>query len=131
MSAGGGLSSGKGARPAQMQFDDNSLLPALFGRHDEHLVEIERLLDVKLRYRGNRLEIAGADESRALADRVIASLYRRLKEGREVAAGDVQAAVRMATIGVDEPALSVAVTTRRRRITPRSPGQAMAIWDSR
>jgi len=126
LSGGGSLIGGRGAgpRPAQMHFDDNSLLPALFGRHDEHLVEIERLLDVKLRYRGNRLEIAGAEDSRTLADRAIASLYRRLKEGREVAPADVQAAVRMAAVGETETGPGVALVTRRRRIAPRSPGQA-------
>ncbi|MSO71071.1 MAG: phosphate starvation-inducible protein PhoH [Alphaproteobacteria bacterium] len=107
-----------------MHFDDNSLLPALFGRHDEHLVEIERMLDVKLRYRGNRLEIAGAEASRALADRAITSLYRQLKEGREVVPADVQAAVRMAAVSDEPPAPGQAISTRRRRITARSPGQA-------
>ena len=124
--SGDGLVDGRGAgpRPAQMHFDDNSLLPALFGRHDEHLVEIERMLDVKLRYRGNRLEIAGAEASRALADRAITSLYRQLKEGREVVPADVQAAVRMAAVSDEPPAPGQAISTRRRRITARSPGQA-------
>ena len=106
--------------PAQLQFEDNRLLPALFGHHDEHLVQIERLLDVKLRYRGNRLEIVGPAASRAIAERAIERLYRRLTDGHDVNQGEVQAAVRMADAGGEE----MVIRTRRRHISPRSPTQA-------
>ncbi len=109
--------------PGQIQFDDNTLLPALFGHHDEHLLQIEQLLDVKLRYRGNHLEISGPTTSREIADRAIESLYARLKDGLEVAPGDVQAAVRMAA-GNGDLDESLSLRTRKRTITPRSPMQA-------
>ncbi len=109
--------------PGQIQFDDNTLLPALFGHHDEHLLQIEQLLDVTLRYRGNHLEISGPVTSREIADRAIGSLYERLKNGLEVAPGDVKAAVRMAAGNVDTGE-ELALRTRKRTITPRSPMQA-------
>lgn len=107
----------------QIQFDDNTLLPALFGHHDEHLLQIEQLLDVTLRYRGNQLEIQGPEISRAIADRAIEDLYGRLKGGHEVAPADVQAAVRMASAG-NQDYRQIAIRTRKRTITPRSPMQA-------
>jgi len=109
--------------PDQIQFDDNTLLPALFGHHDEYLLQIEQLLDVKLRYRGNHLEISGATTSREIADRAIGSLYTRLKNGLEVTPGDVQAAVRMAA-GDGGSGEDLALHTRKRTVTPRSPMQA-------
>lgn len=109
--------------PGQIQFDDNTLLPALFGRHDEYLLQIEQLLDVKLRYRGNVLEITGPGASREIADRAIHSLYARLKQGLEVTPGDVQAAVRMAA-GNIELGDELSLRTRKRTVTPRSPAQA-------
>jgi phosphate starvation-inducible PhoH-like protein len=109
--------------PGQIQFDDNTLLPALFGHHDEYLLQIEQLLDVKLRYRGNHLEITGPETSREIAGRAIGSLYARLKEGLEVAPGDVLAAVRMAA-GDSGPGDDLSLRTRKRTITPRSPMQA-------
>lgn len=109
--------------PGQVQFDDNSLLPALFGDHDEHLLQIEQLLDVTLRYRGNRLEISGPATAREIADKAIGSLYARLAGGLEVAPADVQAAVRMAS-GNGELDANLALRTRNRTITPRSPMQA-------
>lgn len=116
-----------GETPVKIQFDDNSLLPALFGHHDEHLARIEQLLDIKLRYRGNHLEIIGAGASCDIADRAIAKLYRQLKEGREVTGGEVQAAVRMAaspTAAQDLDAAELTIGTRKRHISPRSPSQA-------
>jgi phosphate starvation-inducible PhoH-like protein len=109
--------------PDQIQFDDNALLPALFGHHDEYLLQIEQLLDVKLRYRGNHLEISGPTTSREIADRAISSLYARLKNGLEVTPGDVQAAVRMAA-GNGETGEDLTLHTRKRTVTPRSPMQA-------
>jgi phosphate starvation-inducible PhoH-like protein len=113
-----------GTGQVHIQFDDNTLLPALFGQHDEHLVQIERLLDVKLRYRGNELEILGPDASRQIANRAIGDLYRRLKQGQPVNQGEVQAAVRMAASDTGERPL---VRTRKRTIHPRSPTQARYI----
>ena len=109
--------------PGQIQFDDNTLLPSLFGDHDQHLLQIEQLLDVKLRYRGNNLEITGPATSREIADRAIATLYARLKNGLEIGTGEVQAAVRMAS-GDDNSGETLELRTRKRTITPRSPNQA-------
>jgi len=110
-------------QPVQIQFDDNTLLPALFGDHDEHLMQIERLLDVTLRYRGNQLEIQGSETSREIADRAIESLYSQLKSGQEVMLADVDAAVRMAASSNTDDS-RIAIRTRKRTITPRSPMQA-------
>ena len=112
---------------ARIQFDDNRLLPALFGHHDEHLVQIERLLDVKLRYRGNRLEILGPRASREIADRAITALYQRVRAGQEIGQGEVAAAVRFAASDTSEDVAGLVVRTRRRQVTPRSPNQAAYI----
>lgn len=107
----------------KIQFDDNSLLPALFGNHDEHLLQIEQLLDVRLRYRGNNLEILGPTTSCEIADKAIVSLYTRLKNDLEVGSGEVMAAVRIAS-GQDNAAGKLQLRTRKRTIMPRSPNQA-------
>ncbi len=109
--------------PVQIQFDDNALLTALFGHHDEHLLQIERLLDVTLRYRGNQLEIQGPETSREIADRAIGTLYSQLKGGQDVGPGEVQAAVRMAASD-DQVGAQISIRTRKRTITPRTPVQA-------
>lgn len=117
--------SGFGGEPLRMRFDDNTLLAALFGPNDEHLVQIERLLDVQMRYRGNELDITGPAQSQRIADQAIGALYERLKQGLEVGPAEVKAAARMAAsgnVGVVTGNGS-SIRTRKRVISPRSPNQ--------
>ena len=112
----------------QMQFDDNALLPLLFGERDAHLDRIERQLGVSVVSRGNRLAISGpsprADQARA----ALASLYDRLKRGLEVDGPAVDAAVRLAHSRPGEApspfGLESEIHTRKRRISARGANQA-------
>ncbi len=114
-------------------FDDNRLLTELFGEHDRHLARIEAGLDVVASSRGNKLVITGAREARERADRVLKSLYSRLKSGLDVTAGEVDGAIRMSKVtpgtkaqgDADNPRLQI--QTKRRVIGPRSETQATYI----
>jgi phosphate starvation-inducible PhoH-like protein len=111
-----------------MSFDDNSLLPQLFGDSDQHLVRIERALGIALASRGNRLAISGPAARAELARAALASLYDRLKRGHEVDAQAVDAALRMAPQrGAEAWSDSDEIRTRKRRIGPRGPVQAQYI----
>ncbi len=120
--------------PLLLQFDDNSLLPMLFGEHDQHLVRIERQLGVSLVSRGNRLAISGSPDAVQAAKLALDALYVRLEKDLPVGDGEVDAVVRM-TMSGDADAAAVGavhsdeltIHTRRRRITPRSPGQSTYI----
>jgi phosphate starvation-inducible protein PhoH and related proteins len=109
----------------QMQFDDNSLLPQLYGERDRHLDRIERELGVSLVSRGNRLAIAGPQASADVARNTLASLYGRLKRGLEVDAAAVDAALKRASLQADEQwGEGDEIRTRKRRISARSANQA-------
>ena len=110
--------------PILLQFDDNKLLPPLFGEHDAHLTRIEAALGVSLTSRGNRIAITGPMDSADDARTVLQSLYRRLKDGFGVDQAEVDAAVRMAAYRGEAPASEMVIRTRKRLITPRSPMQA-------
>jgi len=123
------------AAPAVLlQFDDNSLLPLLYGEHDQHLARLEQQLGVQLAARGNRLEISGPAEAARTAERALNALYARLRKKLEVGGAEVDAAVRMAQSpadsGPDGPGLvdmhaeDIAIRTRKRHISPRSLNQA-------
>src|ERR1700691_2046606 len=108
-----------------MQFDDNSLLPQLFGERDRNLDRIERELGVSLVSRGNRLAIAGPHANADVARNALASLYQRLKRGLEVDVAAVDAALKRASLHTDEQwGESEEIRTRKRRIGPRSANQA-------
>jgi phosphate starvation-inducible protein PhoH and related proteins len=112
----------------QMQFDDNSLLPQLYGERDRHLDRIERELGVSLVSRGNRLAISGPQASADVARNALTSLYQRLKRGLEVDAAAVDAALKRASLQSDEQwGESEEIRTRKRRVSPRSANQAAYI----
>jgi phosphate starvation-inducible PhoH-like protein len=117
-----------GVRPVQLQFDDNSLLPMLFGEHDRHLARIEQRLGVSLSTQGNRLAIDGPEGSVETAEAALNSLYDRLKRGMQVDVAEVDAAMRFAadTVqnGGDPAAAETIVSTKKRQISPRTPVQA-------
>ncbi|HEX2114088.1 MAG TPA: phosphate starvation-inducible protein PhoH, partial [Alphaproteobacteria bacterium] len=82
--------------PILLQFDDNTLLPMLFGEHDRHLARIEQKLGVRLSSRGNRVAVHGPHSSREAARDALLALYDRLRRGLEVDIGEVDAAVCLA-----------------------------------
>src|SRR3546814_16918197 len=65
-------------------FDDNRLLPLLYGEHDKHLAQIERKLGISLISRGNHLAISGPSDSTDVARVALRKLYRDLKRGHVV-----------------------------------------------
>ena len=101
----------------------------LYGERDQHLDRIERQLGVSLVTRGNRLAISGPASATEAAHLALSELYERLKRGQEVDLPAVEAAIRLAEAELGDKSLSLwredaAFRTRKRRILPRSPGQA-------
>src|SRR3954453_20636213 len=117
------------AARSQLEFDDNLLLPLLYGERDQHLDRIERQLGVSLMPRGNRLAIAGPASATEVARLALSRLYERLKRGQEIDMAAVEAAMRMAQAESEDKSLSLwredaGFRTRKRRIAARSAGQA-------
>ena len=110
-----------------LQFNDNALLPLLFGDHDRHLVRLEQGLGVRMSSRGNRVAINGEPARVQAAEAALTGLYKRLERGKGVSRADVEAAIRMSETDPD-PRLPLsdlpAIQTRRGTVGPRSPGQA-------
>lgn len=116
------------AEPVYLQFDDNSLLPIVFGEHDRHLARIEQLLGVSIIPRGNCVAIAGPSAPAGVAKTALGILHKRAKKGTVIDMGEVDAAVRMADPAVVQngdggDGDSAVIRTRRRTIDARSPGQ--------
>ena len=88
----------EGSAPAQvvLTFDDNRLASTLFGQYGQHLALIERRLGVMADSRGNHVTIEGSRDACAQARHVLEGLYEQLKRGKELAAGDVEGAIRLA-----------------------------------
>jgi phosphate starvation-inducible PhoH-like protein len=124
------MSAEGGEGRVQMQFDDNSLLPQLFGERDENLDRIERQLGVSVVSRGNRIAISGPSARTDVARTALSALYERLQRGLEVDGAAVDAALRLAA---ERPgrrevwAEGDEIRTRKRRISARGPNQSAYI----
>jgi phosphate starvation-inducible protein PhoH and related proteins len=118
----------RAALPIQLEFDDNLLVPALYGPRDLHLDRVERQLGVSIVPRGNRLAISGPPSATETAQLALSRLYDRLKRGQEIDLPVVEAAIRLAEAEIADRSLSLfqedaAFRTRKRRIAARTPGQ--------
>ena len=113
------------ATTVELEFDDNRLLPQLFGSHNSHLARIEQELEVELRSRGNAVTITGPAVAAEVARNVLSGLYSRLEQGAEIDPAEVDGALRMAEApGGNLLPEDLAVQTRKRQILPRSRRQA-------
>lgn len=117
--------------PLILRFDDNRLLAALYGEHDQNLLRLEQHLGVTLSSRGNQIAIAGPTDRVQVAERVLQALYQCLQQGRNVGDAEVDDAVRL--IQESEEGLEgvsalhnddLVLRTKKRHVSPRSPRQA-------
>ena len=72
---------------ADLGFENQSLLGALYGQFDANLVQVENRLGVFISARGERLHIEGPADSVARAREVLNAMYDRLAQGQDLDAG--------------------------------------------
>ena len=135
MTASGNPVGTEAERPHLLQFDDNRLVPLLFGEHDSNLARLEQMLEVTIVSRGNRVAISGTPEQVERAAKALTALWERLQRGLDITTGEVDAAARLSGGVEPQPekgegdsasALhdeSLAIRTRKRHITARTPRQ--------
>lgn len=117
-----------------LQFDDNNLVPLLFGDHDSHLAQIEEELDVEISARGNEIVVTGPKLKLKMAQTVFDVLWDRLLNGLHVGKEEVSAALQVALSPLDSGTRALAkaalkeahlkVKAKNKAITARTPKQA-------
>lgn len=133
--------------PVYLEFDDNSVLPSLFGVHDSNLKHLERSLGVRIQSRGNQMVIQGDSPQVQKAQTILKTLYQALKKGLPVGIRDIDKALesqesplgpvstpvsskpegtsRNQDEGVQEsPVPDLTIATQKVVVTPRTSGQA-------
>jgi len=108
--------------------DDHVLANQLFGRQNRHLKLIERVLDIRIGSKGNRLTLQGDPPQVALAERLCEELYALLKEGYPLYPADIDYAARI--LSEDSSASlrdifldTVFISARKKQIAPKSLAQ--------
>ena len=121
-------------------FQDNALLPMLFGDHDAHLEKIEKKFNLSISSRGNVVSVFGEKDKIECAKTVLDNLYADLRGGGEIGPAEVDAAIRMigqpssrhGHAGDDStllfpPSDLTIIKTQKKVIKPYSPRQAAYI----
>jgi phosphate starvation-inducible PhoH-like protein len=108
-------------------FEDNRHLNRLLGEYDGHLALLEERLGIEAHAHGNVVTLTGPTDACETARDVLEKLYARIRQGEDIAAGDIDGLLRHATS--DAPAKDglAQIRTRRRVITARSPNQSAYI----
>lgn len=114
-----------------MAFDDNKLVPVLFGAQNENLHVIENALGVEINSRGNNLYIEGNKHTVKSAEKILDALWLKIQQGQDVDKNTVQSALRFLD-GVDSNMHHFSedgsfIKTSKKKIEPRSPLQAAYI----
>ena len=115
---------------AEVTFENQSLLGALFGQFDANLVQLENRLGVFIHARGDRIMIEGAEDSVARARDTLNTMYDRLAMGQDLDAGAIESLIAMSNEPTLEGIISgekeeppIMIRTRKKTIVPRSASQ--------
>ena len=115
---------------AELEFEEATMLGALFGQFDANLVLIENRLGVFISARGNRIQIEGSDDGVARARDVLKTMHQRLMKGEELDTGAVESIIVMSAeptlegiVSGDQGAPPIMIRTRKKTIVPRSATQ--------
>ena len=66
------------------EFDDNLALINLFGQHNQNLLLIEKINNVSINQKGNKIKITGSKNSINDTHHILINLYESIKKGEEV-----------------------------------------------
>jgi len=115
---------------AELEFEEATILGALFGQFDANLVQIENRLGVFISARGNRAQIEGPEDAVGRARDVLKAMHQRLTQGHELDAGAVESIIAMSAeptlegiVSGDDGAPPIMIRTRKKTIVPRSATQ--------
>jgi phosphate starvation-inducible protein PhoH and related proteins len=81
-----------------LTFTENTIASRLFGQNNEHLIYLEKNLEVSLTSRGNELILEGEPDRIKIAKRTMQLLEERARQGDEITTGDVDGALRQALV---------------------------------
>ena len=117
---------------ARVTLDNIGAAAEIFGRHDEHLVLIEKLLGVRVVARGEEVLILGPPEQVAQARDVFNQLQDFYRAGNRLTPHEINYAVKAVRAGMVDALSTLArevalVNARGRQVKPRTLGQQQYI----
>ena len=108
----------------ELELDDNTILSNLFGINDSNLSIIEKINNVKIQYRGNKIKIFGSRESIFETKKTILDLFQEAKNGAEIDEDKIKDTKSIVSMNIKEDKqMDLFIQTKKRKIVPRTPNQ--------
>ena len=113
-----------------VSFEDNLVLPVIFGRNDENLKKLEEAFQVSILPRGNYLKIDGQQQNVENTDTVLKKLYESASKNDVLGSGDIDSIINIFKNNkIEKPTKtyevieSISIVAGRKVIKPRSKKQ--------
>ena len=108
----------------EIELDDNTILSNLFGINDSNLSIIEKINNVKIQYRGNRIKISGNKKSVFETKDTILDLFQEAKNGVNIDEDKIRDTKSLSKINMsEERKMDLYIQTKKRKIIPRTSNQ--------
>ena len=114
----------KNTENLELELDDNTILSTLFGVNDSNLSIIEKINDVQIQYRGNKIKISGNKKSIFETRQTILDLFEKAKNGDNIDEDKIRDIKSLITMNIKESnQMDFFIQTKKRRIVPRTNNQ--------
>ena len=106
------------------ELSDNNYIPILFGVDDQNIQIIEKINNVQIKYRGNKVKIIGKKNSIKNTKDEILLLFEQAKKGVYIDEDKIMETKSLKILEIDpEKQMDLFFQTKKRKILPRSKNQ--------
>ena len=106
------------------ELNDNNFIPNLFGADDKNIQIIEKVNNVQIKYRGNKIKIIGTKSSIIETKEEILILFEQAKKGVDIDEDKIMETRSMKILEIDpDDQMNLFFQTKKRKIFPRSQNQ--------
>ena len=107
-----------------IEFSDNNILSSLFGANDINIQTLEKINNVKIQYRGNKVKILGSKKSVRNTKNELINLFEEAKKGVEIDEDKIKETKSLLSLEINpELQMDLFFQTKKRKIIPRSENQ--------
>jgi phosphate starvation-inducible protein PhoH and related proteins len=106
------------------ELSDNNFIPNLFGVDDKNIHIIEKVNNVQIKYRGNKIKIIGAKSSIKNTKEEILLLFEKAKKGIDIDEDIIMETRSMKILEINpQDQMDLFFQTKKRKISPRTQNQ--------
>jgi len=106
------------------ELSDNNFIPNLFGVDDKNIHILEKVNNVQIKYRGNKIKIIGTKSSIKNTKEEILLLFKEAKKGIDIDENKIMETRSMKTLEINpQDQAGLFFQTKKRKISPRTQNQ--------